>query len=209
MTEETKLNIYQRINEVRKAVGFVVKDRSVSTGQGSYKAVTHDQVTGVLRNAMIEHGIVCVPTLESSVMNTPMVDVDGKQAKQSRYDAIYIVAFINIDNPDDAFPVRIESHAMDNADKAPGKALSYAVKYALLKVFNLETGENEEERYQKGEIDIAFHVDKMMSAENMEELRERYKVSVELALDVADKAAMKAFGAARDKKKAELGKAAS
>ena len=37
---------------------------------------------------------------------------------------------------------------MDNADKAPGKALSYAKKYAVLKLFEIETGEDEESRYQ-------------------------------------------------------------
>lgn len=36
---------------------------------------------------------------------------------------------------------------MDNADKAPGKALSYAKKYAMLKLFEIETGENDESRY--------------------------------------------------------------
>ena len=36
-------NIYQRINEVRKAIGYVQKDKAVSTGGGSYKAVTHDE----------------------------------------------------------------------------------------------------------------------------------------------------------------------
>ena len=40
---------------------------------------------------------------------------------------------------------------MDNADKAPGKAISYAKKYAVLKLFEIETGDDEESRYQPPE----------------------------------------------------------
>jgi ERF superfamily len=43
--------------------------------------------------------------------------------------------------------VTVNSHAADNQDKAPGKAMSYAVKYAMLKTFGLETGENDEGRF--------------------------------------------------------------
>lgn len=47
------MNIYQRINEVRKMIGYVQKDKAVSTGGGSYKAVTHDAVTGMVREALV------------------------------------------------------------------------------------------------------------------------------------------------------------
>jgi len=52
-----ELNIYQRINAVRKKVEYVQKDATVNGG-GSYRAVTHDMVTAVLRDALIENGIV-------------------------------------------------------------------------------------------------------------------------------------------------------
>jgi hypothetical protein len=93
---------------------------------------------------MIEHGVVCWPTLVESMANQRE---DG--AKQYRYDATYDFTFVNIDDPADTLTIRIQSHAMDNADKAPGKALSYAKKYAILKLFEIETGEDEESRYQE------------------------------------------------------------
>ena len=52
MTEKTALNLYQRINEIRKKVDYIQKDKAVSTGGGSYKAVTHDAVTAILRQHM-------------------------------------------------------------------------------------------------------------------------------------------------------------
>lgn len=146
----SELNLFQRINEVRKSIEYIKKDKSVSTGQsGSYKAVTHDQVTGMVRDHMVKHGIVSYPVLVDSLMNPPLMNVDGSQSKQMRYEATYDFHFVNVDKPEEALVIRIQSHAMDNADKAPGKALSYAKKYAILKLFEIETGEDDESRYQE------------------------------------------------------------
>lgn len=139
----SELNLYQRINEVRKSIDYIKKDKSVSTGSGSYKAVTHDQVTALVRDHMVAQGIISYPVL---------VECSSGQkeegAKQFRYEAIYDFVFANADKPDESICIRISAHAMDNADKAPGKALSYAKKYAILKLFEIETGEDEESRYQ-------------------------------------------------------------
>jgi ERF superfamily len=143
MNDMSKLNLYQRINEIRKKVDYIQKDKSVSTGtSGSYKAVTHDQVTAILRSHMTEFGVICVPSLVTSKANDRVGD-----SKQFRYDATYSFDFINMDKPEEKSTIIMEAHAMDNADKAPGKALSYAKKYAVLKLFEIETGEDEESRY--------------------------------------------------------------
>jgi hypothetical protein len=137
-------NIFERINEVRKKVSYVQKDKTVE-GQG-YKAVTHDAVTALLRNELIDQGIVIVPRLVSS-----SVDVIGQTQKGAqiiRYSAKYDVDFVNCDDPDDRVTCPTEAHANDSGDKAPGKAMSYATKYAMLKVFSIETGENEEGRVE-------------------------------------------------------------
>lgn len=140
------MNLYEKINEIRKAVDYIQKDKSVSTGGGSYKAVTHDAVTGILRSHMITHGIICVPNLVASHS-----DPKEEGSKQFRYVATYSFDFVNAEKPDEKLTIIIESHAMDNADKAPGKAISYAKKYAVLKLFEIETGEDEESRYQPPE----------------------------------------------------------
>lgn len=137
------MNIYERVNAIRKAVDYIQKDKSVSTGGGSYKAVTHDAVTGILRKHLIDHGIVCVPTLVAS-----HCDPKEDGSKQFRYVATYSFDFVNAETPEEKITIVIEAHAMDNADKAPGKAISYAKKYAVLKLFEIETGEDEESRYQ-------------------------------------------------------------
>lgn len=143
------MNLMQRINEVRKQIDYIKKDKSVSTGNsGSYKAVTHDQVTAMVRGHMVTNGIVSYPVLVSCESLPKEVNSQMEMAKQFRYEAVYDFVFANMDEPRDSITIRISAHAMDNADKAPGKALSYAKKYALLKLFEIETGEDEESRYQ-------------------------------------------------------------
>lgn len=143
-TEVRVLNIYQRINEVRKSCPYIKKNKEV-TGAGTYMAVTHDHVTAELRPYLIAQGIVIVPRLlESRVADTGTTTKSGIPI--IRYEARYEVDFVNMDDPADRVPVPIESHALDNGDKAPGKAASYATKYAMLKLFSIETGEHEEDR---------------------------------------------------------------
>jgi len=141
----SELNIYQRINAVMKAVEYVKKDATVDTGRGTYSAVSHDMVLAVLRKEMVAQGIVTrVEQLKSEVL----VFADkSKEIKQHLYSGDYAVHFHNMDKPDDCLTVTVNGHAADNQDKAPGKAMSYAVKYAMLKTFGLETGENDEGRF--------------------------------------------------------------
>lgn len=137
-------NIYQRLNEVRKTVTYIRKEKEV-TGGGTYKVVTHDQVTGEIRDSLIANGIMIVPRLVSS----KTVDTGTTTAKGIpiiRYEPWFEIDFVNIDAPSEKVTVPIEAHALDQGDKAPGKAISYATKYAILKLFSIESGEDEEDR---------------------------------------------------------------
>jgi len=91
---------------------------------------------------MVDEGIVVLVDQGGGEILIPKSDNN----KMHLYEGVYEVSLVNIDNPNDRVTISIESHANDNGDKAPGKALSYAVKSALLKVFSLETGENDESR---------------------------------------------------------------
>lgn len=142
-SDETKApNIYQRINKVRDAVKYLQKDAKV---QG-YKGVTHDAVTAACREHLTTHGILIVPEQISS--DWVHVGETEKGSPIIRYSGWYKVQFVNIDDPDQRISVTVESHANDHGDKAPGKALSYSVKAAMLKLFSIETGENEESRVE-------------------------------------------------------------
>ena len=196
----SSMNIYQRINAVRKSITYIQKDKSVSAGPaGSYRAVTHDAVTGMIRQHLVEHGIIIAPTLIDSVFHAKE---DG--AKQRLYSASYDVRFINMDAPDECVTIRIEAHALDNGDKAPGKAISYATKYAILKLFNIETGEDEESRYQREEFDVTPHLDKIAAADSLDSLKSEYVTAYTAAQNAGDKEASRTIMAAKDNRKKQL-----
>lgn len=186
------MNLLQRINEVRKSIAYIQKDKSVDTGRGSYRAVTHDTVTAMVRPAMIEHGIVCFPSLVESFS----MPKENPEAKQFRYEATYDFTFCNIEDEKDRIVIRIESHAMDNADKAPGKALSYAKKYAMLKLFEIETGEDDESRFNpEGLSDdvLKGYIDDLDNAKDFETLKSIFGAAYRAAGDASDKDSQQAL----------------
>ena len=129
-------NIYQRIRDViAEGEGYIKRG---SAGQGT--GVLYDEAIAVLTPLLTKHGIVF------SVEKTGE-SRSRKNAKDNYiYECDFNVHYINIDEPSDRFTTLVEAHAMDSGDKAPGKAITYAAKISLLKVFQIETGLNDESR---------------------------------------------------------------
>lgn len=138
------MNIYQKINEVRKKVEYVKKEKAVE----SYKAVTHDQITALTRDHFVELGIVIVPNvIRSAVKETGTTTSKGTPFV--RLEVTYRFDVVNADEPTDRFSADIEAHAIDHGDKAPGKALSYAKKALTLKLLEIESGDDDEGREEQ------------------------------------------------------------
>jgi hypothetical protein len=138
------MNIYQKINEVRRKVAFVTKDKQVE----SYKAVTHDQITALTRDHFVELGIIIIPNvLRSAVKDTGTTTSRGTPFV--RLEVTYRFDVVNADDPLDRFSSDIEAHAIDHGDKAPGKVLSYAKKALILKLLEIESGDADEDREEQ------------------------------------------------------------
>jgi hypothetical protein len=127
---ETK-NLFQRINCVMSEVDYVRKEDKRVNNQ--YTFVSHDSVTSVLHGPCTKHGLVVIPSV-----------VDYKQ-DGNRTEITIEVTFINIDKPEERHMTRAVGYGIDQQDKGPGKAYSYAFKMALLKSFMLESGEEDNE----------------------------------------------------------------
>jgi hypothetical protein len=126
----TALNIHQRLALAMKHVTYIQKEKK----QGMrYSIVSHDSVTSKVRPALLEAGIVYYP-----------IEVQHQQSG-NRTECAMTVRFVNVDDPQDFFDVETFGYGLDDQDKGPGKAMSYAVKYALLKTLGLETGDDPDE----------------------------------------------------------------
>jgi hypothetical protein len=138
LSDPVKPNIYQRLNMIRREVMYLQKDATVT----GYKAITHDFVTSAIRQHLITHGVLTIPRqVEGELRDTGKTTKGG--VPFTCYIGMYEIDFVNEDNPSDMVTVRVGAMSEDTADKGPGGALSYAVKYAFLKVLNIETGIDE------------------------------------------------------------------
>ncbi len=124
---EPKLNIAQRINAVMGKVNYIQKEKKTEM---RYSIVSHDSVTAMVRPHLQEAGVVYYP-----------IDLNI-QVNGNRCEAVFKVRFENIDDRSDFIDVATMGFGIDTSDKGPGKALSYGVKYALLKCLGLETGDD-------------------------------------------------------------------
>ena len=139
---DREATLAERILWLRDHVGYVQKDKDVGS---KYKAVSHDKITGYLRSKMVQAGIFhWVTCVESTDHETGQVIDNGRRIMQNR--ATFEVTFESAFNAEDKRTCRVVAHADDYGDKSPGKTLSYATKYALLKISMIETGEEDEER---------------------------------------------------------------
>lgn len=191
------MNIYQRINKVMQEVTYIKKDRAVSGGGQNYTAVSYDNVIAQIRKAIVEAGIVIVARQIEGKIEIQR-DV-SKDIKMHLYSGRYEIDFVNIEKPEDKVTITIESHAADNGDKAPGKAITYATKSAILKVLSLETGDDEESR--TAEIDLSAPLADINNCETMEELGAIWK---RIYTDFTDNDSRARLTAAKDARKKEL-----
>lgn len=120
-------NIHQRIARAMLKVSYIQKQKG---GGLQYSVVTHDAVTAKVRPALLAEGVIYYPK-----------DMEHHQ-NGNRTEVFLKVVFVNIDNPKDFIEVPAIGYGIDAQDKGPGKAVSYAVKYALLKALGLETGDD-------------------------------------------------------------------
>lgn len=218
-TESAPRNLWQRISDIRAAIPRLAKDVEVKDGM-RYKATSHDAITTAVRALLSENGVAVFQSLINSELNETGSETKYG-SKMMRYSASYLVSFINIDAPDERESVTVEAHALDTGDKAPGKAMSYALKYALSKTFSIVTGDDEEiraeaqaelvksaERLTEGQqADLLAKADELFGDDSEEILANMCKLYLNVP-KIADiqQADFARTLAALDKKKAQLEK---
>lgn len=122
-----KPTLLQRLNAVQREVDYVQKEKR----QGMrYSIVSHDAVTAKVRPALVQHGVIYFPVACSY------------EQHGNRTQCTMVVRFANVDDASDYIDVPSFGFGIDDQDKGPGKAMSYAVKYALLKALGMETGDD-------------------------------------------------------------------
>lgn len=168
-----KRSLLQRINAIQSEVTTVAKNANVDR---KYDAVTHDDVNAMIRPLMVKHGVTSFISLKSSEVYDTGVMWQKRKAMQLR--SVFEVTYLNVDKSSETAKVEVEAWADDAGDKAPGKVMSYAQKYADLKTFRISTGEDDEQRVDESQI-----TEPTLSGDHLAEL---HALAEELLGDDAD-----------------------
>lgn len=131
--EEVKpKGLHAKILAVMNEVNYIQKDMRVPVGGSGYKAVSETKITSVVRQSMIRHQLTLLPihqvvTHNPAKRNVSQVEITYRLTDAESGEHIEIVS---------------AGEGSDSQDKAIGKALTYAYKYALLRTFAIPTGED-------------------------------------------------------------------
>lgn len=140
---ETNANIFQRMSAITNEISAVAKNLSVGTGKNQYKAVGEADVLAAVKPIEAKHGVYSYP-ISREVIESGTMERENQYGKTVQlYMRIKVVyRFLCMDNPDSYLDIVSFADGVDTQDKAPGKAMTYADKYALLKAYKIITGED-------------------------------------------------------------------
>lgn len=138
------MNIYEKLAEITAELSVVAKNLTVGEGRSSYRAVGEADVLAAVKPLEKKHGIysypVCREIADSQIMTSTNYKGQEVQKQFVRIKTIY--RFVNVEKPEEYIEVTTFGDGVDSQDKAPGKAMTYADKYALLKAYKIITGED-------------------------------------------------------------------
>lgn len=139
-----KLNIFQKMSMATARIQKVAKKLKVGEGtKQSYNAVSEADVLEAVKPIEIELGIYSYPFDRKIVTESRDTFKNSFGEKENyiiRLETIY--RFVNTDNPSEFIDIKTYGDGVDSQDKAPGKAMTYADKYALLKAYKIGTGDD-------------------------------------------------------------------
>lgn len=187
-TQSGALNIYQKMSIATEKIQTVTKNLRVGEGTKSeYKAVKEADVLKAVKPIEIELGIYSYP-FDRKILKDERTTFKNKFGELEnfviRMETTY--RFINTDNPEEFIDIKTYGDGVDSQDKAPGKAMTYADKYALLKAYKIQTGDdpdkNKSEKLSDSEKELTLiYIDKMNTlvmetATDYDELLEYFEV---------------------------------
>jgi ERF superfamily len=141
-----KKEITKAILKVMTEVKGIEKSLTVGTGNNSYKGVSDKDVKLIVGKAMAENGLTIIP-----IDIDPTIKIDRWEAKEfwnqkeviKQKQAVFTevkVTYLLMHESGESIEFMGYGHGVDPQDKSAGKAMTYALKYALLYIFLVPTG---------------------------------------------------------------------
>ena len=141
------MNIFEKMLEISSEIKNISKNLEVGIGASSYKAVGEADVLCAVKELEARYKIYSYPAkrkiVASEILETERTS-NGKTTKGNqiflRIETIY--KFVNVENPEESIEIISYGDGIDTQDKAVGKAMTYADKYALMKAYKIISGDD-------------------------------------------------------------------
>lgn len=141
------MNIYEKLAAITAELNVVAKNLKVGEGRNTYKAVGEADVLAAVKPLESKYKVYSYPCsrriVDNDVITTKKV-YNGQESEVSKFfmrvETTY--RFVNLEEPKDYCDITTYGDGLDSGDKAPGKAMTYGDKYALLKAYKIITGDD-------------------------------------------------------------------
>lgn len=168
-----ELNLFERIHKISKDCEYIQKEAKKVNGQ--YKPLNRNAVIARVVPLLHKWGVCLVP---SECLKSEIKEVATKDSKGLVGAIVQGYKVVNVDAPEQVFTFSIAASGFDTLDKGFGKALTYSEKQAMVNLFHIETGDDEDSPYKR-ETPSPDDVEKI-SLQEQSELRELgKKISVD------------------------------
>lgn len=182
MAGGSNLNLYQKLAKIRKNVEVVQKNKS---GYG-YRYVTDDELLAKISGFMDKYSVSLIPSVTScSVKAEPYTYKKTKQTKgKDGVPTIYeetvnevIVqggmryTWVNNDNPDETIVVDwYLVGQQSDASQSFGSALTYSMRYFLLKYFSVATPDDDPDNWRSKQKEAEAAEERAIAAQFIEQV---------------------------------------
>lgn len=146
------MNIYEKLLNITSEIKTVNKNLEVGIGKNAYKAVGEADVLAAVKVLEEKYKIYSYPckreVIDRAILETEK-EYNGTVTKGNqiflRIETTY--RFVNIEKPEEFIEITTYGDGIDTQDKAVGKAMTYADKYALLKAYKIITGDDPDQEH--------------------------------------------------------------
>lgn len=145
------MNIFEKMSAITMEIATVAKNLAVGEGRSSYKAVGEADVLAAVKPIEAKHGVYSYPVTRRVVDSGEMVSKSVYNGQERETRKLYlrletVYRFVNMEKPDEYLEITTYGDGVDPQDKAPGKAMTYSDKYALLKAYKIQTGDDPDQK---------------------------------------------------------------
>lgn len=143
-TDDIKaMNLWEKISQISCEIEYLQKDDKVGYGNNSYKAISIEKVMTAVADKMNKYGVVIYPLEQVySRKDEEVTKKDGTTGINRISDVDVKYEVVNIHEPSQKIVTVSSGTGVDTQDKGIGKAMTYAYKNMIIKLFAIAIGDD-------------------------------------------------------------------